>query len=608
MRLLTLPLRAFGSPSAPSASSAHASAGGMAWPAWWAGWWRVPWHVRAGAGLLAAGGIDLAAQWELWPADTALAIVNLATVLAFVLAGLLLGAEPGQHGLAWALILTGVFRGLDWVDEWNTGPFPLYGLVFGAVDRVFGAWALLRYPNPGLRPGQRRYLLALTGWMLAGRSLIAVTSTRQWNGVSRASWWPALIPDSLANEIVNDVANAGESVFGVVLIIMLVRRLTGSKPLDRIILTPVVVAGISAVLAAAASAVAQMMTSLASGPNGVYLIEGLVDLAVPLAFLVSAAQRAGLLGNVVWLAGQFAAGADVHKVQDVLRVALRDPTLDVRGLTGPGLPAGADGTAASPPGARVTEFIRTGEGTPIAVVSADPALARHPELFEAAVRTSGLALEKALLQAQAAEARLNQVRESRIRIVEASLDERRRLERDLHDGAQQRLLALATQLTLIRTRTTDPAAATALQQAQGELRNALADLRDLARGIHPAVLTQRGLNAAVQEVTDRLDLPVHVDIPGTRFSPAVEATAYFVICEALTNVVKHAGAGRACVTARLCDGRLELEITDDGAGGVDDTGHGIGNMRDRVGALDGELSIDSRPGAGTRVAVTIPCG
>ncbi len=596
-------------------------------PFWgWARLWRPRSSLFMAAALAAAGASDIAAEWRLWPQSTALAVVNLATTLAFVLTGLLLRYETGQRGVAWALILTGICRGLDFVNLWNTGPWPFYGLVLGALDRLFGAWALLRYPNPRLDRGQRRYLIALAAWMLAGRMLIAITSTASWNGDSPAAWWPALFPDLPLSDAINVVVNIGEALFGAALIVLLIQRLARSTGLDRIVIAPIMVAGIAAAIAAIASAAAQMVTSLDTSPNGAYLVEGIVDLALPLAFLVSVVQRALLLGNLAGLTAQIAAGADVRAVQHALRLVLRDPTLDVLDLSaaehaagpvlhpaGPPEEAGPALTPAEPSGEplsgdRLVEFIRTEAGAPIAVVIADPTLARYRGLFDAAVRTSGLALKNAQLQAQAAEAELNQVRASRARIVEAGLAERRRLERDLHDGAQQHLLGLAAQLTAAMARTSDPVATAAFRQAQAGLAGVLAQLRDLARGIHPAALSQGGLAAALEDVAERLPLPVRVTVPATRVSPAAEATAYFVACEALTNVVKHARAHQAGVVIQLAGGQLDMEITDDGIGGADGTGHGIGGMRDRVRALDGELTLDSRPGHGTRVAVTIPCG
>jgi signal transduction histidine kinase len=580
--------------------------------------WRGyrPW-LAAAVALLATGAFCAVVQGSLWTQNTTLAAVNLAMSLGLVLTGLMLRKEPGQRGTAWALMLAGVFRSVDFIDAWN-GPWPVYALVFGGVDRLFGAWALLRYPNSALLRYQRVYLILLTGWMLVGRTLIAVTSTAQWNGGSASWWWPALIPNLQLNETLNGVVNAGEGIFGAALLVLLVTRLVRTRGLDRIVIAPIIVAGIAAVIAASASALTQMLVSLSATPNGAYAVESAVDLALPLAFMIAVIQRALLIRNITGLTAQISAGADVSTVRYALRTTLHDPTLDVLDLSAAPVSA-ADGTAATGVGAalatpevqppdRLVEFIRTEAGTPIAVVIADPALARYRGLFDAAVQTSGLALKHAQLQAQTAREKLEQVRASRARIIEAGLAERRRLERDLHDGVQQHLLGVAARLTAAMTRTGDPEAAAAFGQARDGLKQVLAELRDLAHGIHPVVLSHSGLAAALEDVAERLPLPVRVTAPAIRVGAAVEATAYFVACEALTNVVKHAKANSATVTVRISESQLDMEITDDGIGGLTQGGQGLANVLDRVSALDGDVAIDSQPGQGTRLVVTIPCG
>lgn len=582
---------------------------------------RYPW-VASVAVVPVIGGFCALAEGPLWTHVTALAAINLTVSVLFVSAGLLIRNEPGQRSVAWALMLAGVLRSLDFVDSWN-GPGPVYGLVFGGTDRLFGAWALLRYPNFSLPKYQRLYLILLAGWMLIGRALIAVTSTAQWNGGPASWWWPSLIPNMRLTDTLNYVVNAGEGIFAVILIIFLAMRLVRTRGLDRVVITPVIVAGLAAVIAAGASAIAQMVVSLNTSPNGAYITESAVDLAVPLAFLIAIIQRALLLRNIAGLTAQITEGADVESVRYALRSTLHDPTLDIVDLSAPdpgpasaveATAVAADGQAADAVPApqehpdRLVEFIRADGGTPIAVVIADPVLARYRGLFDAAVQTSGLALKNAQFQAQVAREKLEQVRASRARIVEAGLAERRRLERDLHDGVQQHLLGLAAQLTAAMTRTADPAANEAFARVRDELKAVLAELRDLAHGIHPAVLSQTGLAAALEDVAERLPLPVSLTAPAARTSPAVEATAYFVACEALTNAVKHARASSVTVTVHITESQLEMEIADDGVGGVTSGGQGLANIVDRVSALDGEVTIDSEPGQGTRLEVRIPCG
>jgi signal transduction histidine kinase len=205
-------------------------------------------------------------------------------------------------------------------------------------------------------------------------------------------------------------------------------------------------------------------------------------------------------------------------------------------------------------------------------------------------------------------AQLQEVRASRARIVAAADAERRRIERDLHDGAQQRLLGLRLALQLARDRIGDAAAVEALlAEADAEVGGALEELRALARGIHPAVLTDEGLAPALGALARRAPVPVDVAVNGERFPPAVEATAYFVACESLANAVKHAGASRVAINVTRTNGRVAISVADDGVGGADLGGAGLRGLRDRVEALDGRLNVTSPAGGGTRVTAAIPC-
>ena len=203
-----------------------------------------------------------------------------------------------------------------------------------------------------------------------------------------------------------------------------------------------------------------------------------------------------------------------------------------------------------------------------------------------------------------------QLAASRARIVEAGDAERRRLERNLHDGAQQRLVSLSLSLRLAQARLkSDPAGATELLGAAGaELALALEELRELARGIHPAVLTDRGLGPALESLTDRAPLPVELlSVPEERLPGPVEAAAFYVVAEALTNVAKYADATSVSVSVSRENGRAVVEVADDGKGGADPTrGSGLRGLVDRVEALEGRLAVESPPGAGTRVRAEIP--
>jgi signal transduction histidine kinase len=204
-----------------------------------------------------------------------------------------------------------------------------------------------------------------------------------------------------------------------------------------------------------------------------------------------------------------------------------------------------------------------------------------------------------------------ELRASRQRLVEASDLERRRLERNLHDGAQQRLVSLSLALRLAQGRVhDDPAdAERLLSVASDELAQALEELRELARGIHPAVLSDRGLPAALEALADRTPVPVKFESPAERLPGPVEAAAYYVIAEALTNVAKYAEASQVEVRVERANGNARVVVADDGVGGADPSGgSGLRGLADRVEALDGRLEIESAPGQGTRVTAEIPCG
>jgi signal transduction histidine kinase len=221
-----------------------------------------------------------------------------------------------------------------------------------------------------------------------------------------------------------------------------------------------------------------------------------------------------------------------------------------------------------------------------------------------------LRLEEELRQAEAERVRLREVQASRARVIRVADEERRRIARDLHDGAQQRLVHTVVTLKLARA-TLEDAPGRALELVGDALDHAQAatnELRELAHGILPSALVHGGLRHGVDAIASRMPVPVAMELPATRLGANVEATAYFVVAEALTNVAKHASANRAWVTGMIAEGRLELQIGDDGVGGARPEGFGLLGMQDRLAALDGRLRMESPPGGGTRIDAEIPLG
>jgi PAS domain S-box-containing protein len=230
-------------------------------------------------------------------------------------------------------------------------------------------------------------------------------------------------------------------------------------------------------------------------------------------------------------------------------------------------------------------------------------------IFDITVRR---AAEQAMREREVVEAQLAEVRASRTRILEAADHARREIERNLHDGAQQRLVSVALNLQrLADSGELSDNARRELGTALGELRTGLAELRDLAHGLHPAVLSDRGLHRALQSLAEYAAVPVEVRVAlrEPRLARSVEVAAYYTVCEALANVAKYANATRAWVAVAEIDGHLSVEVGDDGAGGAElRPGSGLQGLCDRIAAIDGTLTIDSTPGAGTVVRARLPLG
>ena len=248
------------------------------------------------------------------------------------------------------------------------------------------------------------------------------------------------------------------------------------------------------------------------------------------------------------------------------------------------------------------------EGAPVAAIVHDPALLDARELVRTAGAAAALALQNERLAAEV-QARYDDLRAASERLVASSDAARRQIERDLHDGAQQRLVSLSVTLNLARKHA-EPGSRTEtlLTGAMAELSAGLSELRDLARGIHPAVLTERGLHTALEALAARAPMPVTISGElDERLPPAVESAAYFVVMEALTNVAKYASASEAEVTIEPVDGRVRIGISDDGVGGADPaSGSGLAGLSDRVVALGGRLVVESPLGGGTRVVADLP--
>jgi signal transduction histidine kinase len=298
-------------------------------------------------------------------------------------------------------------------------------------------------------------------------------------------------------------------------------------------------------------------------------------------------------------------------LRDALARALRDPTLELAyWLPDFGVYADLDGRPVELPdleGRSTTLIDRDGEH--IAALIHDPALDDEPELLDGVQAAAGIALENARLHAEL-RARLEELRGSRARIVEAAQHERQMLERNLHDGAQQRLIALSLDLSLLEGRIDgDPEVKSGLDAARREIAASLAELRKISSGLHPAVVSGHGLGVALEQLAARSPVPVQltVEVDG-RLPEPLEVAAYYVVSESLANIAKHAHANTALVDVLKEREELVLEIVDDGIGGADsERGTGLRGLADRVESLDGRLRVWTPRGGGTRVRAEIPC-
>ena len=344
-----------------------------------------------------------------------------------------------------------------------------------------------------------------------------------------------------------------------------------------------------------------------------YLPAGLAVL--PIGFLVGLLRTRLAYAQVGVLLPELTTQVAPGRVRAALAATLHDPDLELLYWS----PAAEeyvdiDGQPREPtagPGRAVSPI--EGASGPLAVVIVDKIALDEPDLLRTAVAMARLALENERLQAEV-RGQLVQLRSTTTRIVEAGQDARRRLERDLHDGAQQRLLSLAMTLGRARVRVAaqgDDQVNEFLDQAARDLQQAIDELRELARGIHPVLLTQQGLGPALRALAERAPLPVEVSAPDQRFPDPVEATAYFFAAEAITNAARHSGASAVWVDVAVDADELAIRVRDDGIGGVDEsasTGSGLIGLRDRVVAVGGRMRIASPVGVGTTLVARLPCG
>ena len=545
-----------------------------------------------------------------------LAVLGLVVGWGFVGTGLFAWSrDPGNRvgmlmaatGFAWLLSLVG------------TSDIPLlftFGQVIGSLYFATAAHMLLAAPDGRLHSSfERRLVAAIYSVTLLVLPLFLFTDPQQSFDCDNCPENLLLISSS---ETVVDVLGAAIDATGLVLValvlIVLIRRYRGAVGPERRLYGPLYLAGIALMIALLAT-LAVGAAARDSDATDFAWISAMVPLALmPFIFLATFIRARMLQGGAVGeLVSRLGEAPRPGELRDALAEALSDPSLelvywlpestrfvDVAGRAY-ALPKQGSGRAVAP-------VERDGET--IAAIVYDASLTGARDHVRAVGAAAALALENERLDAEL-RAKLEELRGSRERMLRAGLEERRRLERNLHDGAQQRLVSLALNLRVARSKLRqDPGGAeTLLADAGQELNSALEELRELARGLHPAVLSERGLRTAIETLALRAPVPVELGaLPSERLPEAVELAAYFVVSEALTNVAKYAAANRATVSVERHNGRVVVAVADDGVGGADPgRGSGLRGLADRIAVLEGRLDVESEPGRGTTVKASIPC-
>jgi signal transduction histidine kinase len=338
----------------------------------------------------------------------------------------------------------------------------------------------------------------------------------------------------------------------------------------------------------------------------------LAFIAIPLAILTGILRSRLARSSIGELLLELRGDPSPAELRDALSRALRDPSLSLAYWL-PQFRSWADlrGRAVELPTAdsgRATTLIER-DGVQVAAIVHDPALADERELLDAVTAAAAIAIENGRLHVELS-ARLEEVKGSRARVIEAGQKERQRLERNLHDGAQQRLIALSLELSLLEQRLAgDDDATVRLEAARREISASLEELREVARGLHPAVVSAHGLSVALEQLSAHATVRVHLVVNvEPRLPEPLEVAAYYVVSESLANVGKHACASFARVEVTRTARGVVVEVTDDGVGGADtERGSGLRGLGDRVETLGGRLRVWSPDGAGTRVRAEIPC-
>ena len=577
--------------------------------------------VAAAGGLAAVGVATRHGEFTTFAGHSPLAAtLQLAAGWALVAAGLVTWTRRPTWPAGPLAIVAGIaWFAPDWV-AWQTGPGVVRILAVGALGIAGAAVAQLVLGAPGGTPPDRR----------ARALVVAIWAATAVTGVGRILFYdpladvscaaycaanPLLAHGDVTIAAVLDRLEAATALIALVAVAVVAgRRLVRADTATRVAAEPIALAGV-AFLGAWLLSRAAVRLDPGGAPNRPVLVVAVAAQAVALLALAAgvawATERSRRGARVIRrLASEIGAGREEAPLQTALVRATGDPSLRVAypladrsaWVDGDGGPAA---TPARGAGRSVTAIRR--EGRTIAAVVHDPAALDGRALEREIGTAARLAVDNERLRAET-RAQLRELRTSRARIVSTGDAERRRLERDLHDGAQQRLVSLSVALGMARAGL-DSGAQQRLDEAGASLRAALADLRELAHGIHPVQLTEEGLAAAVEALAVRARIPVRITVLSEERQPTAAETAAYVLVDEVIALAERRGDGRTIeVGTRVSDGTLTVDMRDPGAGSAALLLSDLAGVADRIGALDGDLLIDALPDGGVRIRGELPCG
>ena len=526
-------------------------------------------------------------------------------VLPYVLAGLVAWWRRPESRFG-PLMVTAGFATFLSALQWSNQALPYtIGLLFDLLPAVIFLHVFLAFPSGRLERRPEQWLVGVGYFVAVGFQLAKMLL-----GGGDPNNLAGVVTETAAANTVEDVQLVTLSAVLLTGIVLLVIRRRGPvRPLRPSVALLVD----SFALGLVAMAVLLLAGAFAwpSFATIQRIAFGVIGLA-PVAFLIGLLNARLARSGVADLLVQLHADPSPAELPGLFARALRDPSLELAyWLPEFGAWADLEGRPVELPaeGSGRAATLVERDGVRLAALIHDPSLNEERELLDAVSAAAGIALENGRLQAEL-RARLEELRGSRQRVVEAGQEERKRLERNLHDGAQQRLVALALDLRMLERRLGgDPDSRAQIDRMRNEIALSLDELRDIAHGLHPAVVTGHGLEVALESLVAHAPLPVQLNVElDERVDEPVEVAAYYVVSESLANIGKHAQASRATVAVARTDSELVVEIVDDGVGGADtEAGSGLRGLADRVEALDGRLRVWTPHGGGTRVRAELPC-